>query len=208
MRIGLACEAGPPPAELLSLLEAAGLPAASLRDEAPPALMVRDGATWFLGSSGDVLRACDRGGLHAGVVGSDRLLEGRLGVADLLDLRRCRDELVLAVAPAAVRPDRRLRLATRHPEAARRHFTATGAQPEIVVVDEPVLAVALGLADGVVELSARLLGGGPGAAPVLEVREVVSACSVHLVASRSARVLLRAEFAVLVDRLRAALEDA
>jgi len=206
MRIGLACEAGAPPAELLGLLEAAGLPAASLRGQAPPALVAADGGTWFLGSSGDVLRACDRGGLHAGVVGSDRLLEGRLGVVDLLDLRRCRDDLVLAVAPAAVRPHRRLRVATRHPEAARRHFAVAGAQPEIVVVDEPVLALALGLADGVVELSARLAGGGPGA-PVLEVRDVVASCSAHLVASRAARALLRAEFAVLVDGLRAALED-
>ena len=207
MRIGLACEAGAPPAELLALLEAAGLPAASLREEVPPALVEGDGATWFLGSSGAVLRACDRGGLHAGVVGSDRLLEGRLGVADLLDLHRCRDELVLAAAPAAVRPDRRLRVATRHPETARRHFAATGAQPEIVVVDEPVLAASLGLADGVLELSARLADGRPGA-PLLEVRQVVAACSAHLVASRAARVLLRSDFAALVDQLRAVLEDA
>lgn len=207
MRIGLSCEAGAPPAELLVLFEAAGLPAASLREQVTPALVAVDGVTWFLGSSGDVLRACDRGGLHAGVVGSDRLLEGRLGVADLLDLHRCSDELVLAVAPAGVRPDRRLRVATRHPETARRHFAATGAQPEIVVVDEPVLAPALGLADGVIELSARLADGRPGA-PVLQTREVVAACSAHLVASRAARVLLRSEFAVLVDRLRTAVEDA
>ena len=207
MRIGLACEAGAPPAELLALLEAAGLPAASLRGEVPPALVAGAGVTWFLGSAGDVLRACDRGALDAGVVGSDRLLEGRLGVADLLDLRRCRDDLVFAVAPAAVRPDRRLRVATRCPETARRHFAAAGAQPDILVVDEPLLAPALGLADGVVELAARVRAGRPGASP-LEERAVVAACSAHLVASRAARVLLRAEFATLIDSLREALEDA
>ena len=206
MRIGLACEAGVPPAEFLVLLEAAGLPAASLRDERPPALIVTGGVTWFLGSAGDVLRACDRGALDAGVVGSDRLLEGRLGVADLLDLRRCRDELVLAVGPAAVRSDRRLRVATRHPETARRHFAATCTQPEIIVVDDPLLAPALGLADGVVELAARVAAGRPGARPLV-IREVVTACSAHLVASRAARVLRRKEFAVLVDSLRTALED-
>jgi ATP phosphoribosyltransferase len=206
MRIGLACEAGPPPAELLALLEAAGLPAASLREEAPPALIRGPLATWFLGSAGDVLRACDRGVLDAGVVGSDRLLEGRLGVADLVDLRRCRDDLVLAVAPAAVRPDRRLRVATRYPETARRHFAVTGEQPDILVVDEPVLAPALGLADGVVDLAARVRGGRPGA-PELEIRATVARCSAHLVASRVARVLLRAELAALVDSLRTALED-
>jgi len=207
MRIGLACEAGDPPAELLALLEAAGLPAASLRGEVPPALVDGAGVTWLLGSAGDVLRACDRGALDAGVVGSDRLLEGRLGVADLLDLRRCRDDLVFAVGPAAVRPDRRLRVATRYPETARRHFAAAGAQPDILVVDEPLLAPALGLADGVVELAARVRAGRPGGS-LLEERAVVAACSAHLVAARAARVLLRAEFATLIDSLRDALEDA
>ena len=205
MRIGIACAAGAPPAELLTLLEAAGLAVAALRGEGSPALVAADGAAWLLGTPGDVLRACDRAALDAGVVGSDRLLEGRLGVADLLDLRRCCDELVLAVTPAAVRPHRRLRVATRHPESARRHFAAIGAQPEIIVVDEPVLAPALGLADGVVELASRVRAGRPGS-PALETREVVTVCSAHLVASRAARVLLRAELAVLVDRLRAALE--
>ena len=154
-----------------------------------------------------MLRACDRGALDAGVVGSDRLLEGRLGVVDLLDLRRCRDDLVLALAPAAVRPDRRLRVATRYPETTRRHFAATGEQPEIIVADEPLLAPALGLADGVVELAARVRAGRPGA-PALEARTVVAACSAHLVASRASRVLLRTEFATLVPSLRTALEDA
>ena len=204
MRIGLACEAGAPPAEMLDLLEAAGLPAASLRRESPPAVVATGGATWFLGPSGDVLRACDRGALDAGVIGSDRLLEDRLGVADLLDLRRCRDDLVFAVAPAAVRPDWRLRVATRHPGTARRHFRESGVQPDIFVLDEPMLAPALGLADGVIELSARLRAGRPGA-PVLETRDVVASCSAHLVASRAARVLLRAEFAALVERLRGRL---
>jgi len=207
MRIGLACEAGAPPAELLALLEAAGLPAASLGGEAAPAVVLADETVWLLASAGDVLRACERGALDAGVVGSDRLLEGRLGVADLLDLRRCRDDLVLAVVPAAVRPHRRLRVATRHAEAARRHFAATGAQPDILVLDEPVLAPALGLADGVIELAARL-DAGRRESPLLEVREVVASCSAHLVASRAARVLRRTEFALLVDRLRSAVEVA
>jgi ATP phosphoribosyltransferase len=207
MRVGLACGVTGPPDELLALLEAAGLPAASLREEAPPALVRRDGTTWFLGSAGDVVRACDRGALDAGVVGSDRLLEGRLGVADLLDLHRCRDDLVLAVAPGSVRPDRRLRVATRHPETASRHFAATGQQPYILVVDEPLLAPALGLADAVVELAERVRTGLPGVA-ALEPRAVVAACSAHLVASRAARVLARTEFAALLDSLRNAMEEA
>jgi ATP phosphoribosyltransferase len=206
VRIGLACEAGRPRAEILDLLEAAGLPVASLREERAPALLEPPPGAWLLGTSGDVLRACDRGALDVGVVGSDGLLEGRFGVADLLDLGLCRDELVLAMMPGGGRPDRRPRIATRYPETTSRHFAAAGAQPDILVLDEPSLAPALGLADGVVELRSRLTAGLPGMPP-LEIGEVVAAVSAHLVAARAARVLLRDEIGVLVTSLRAALEE-
>lgn len=205
MRIGVACEAGPPPAEVLDLLEAAGLPAASLPEAETPALLSHAGGLWFLGSAADVLRACDRGALDAGIVGSDELLEGRHGVADLLDLRCRRDDLVYAVAGAGEKPDRRPRIATRHPETARRHFAAAGAQPEIITVDAPALAPGLGLADGVVDLRSRLVAARAGAQELRE-REVVAACSARLVAARAARVLLRDEINSLADRLRAVLE--
>lgn len=207
MRIGLACEAGRPPAEVLDLLEAAGLPAASLRDRWAPALLEHPAGAWLLGTAGDVLRACDHGALDAGVVGSDRLLEGRFGVADLLDLGRCGDELVVAMKPGGGRPDRRPRIATRYPETANRHFASAGVQTDVLVLDEPALAPALGLADGVVELRSRLAGELAGMPP-LEVREVVAACSARLVAARAARVLLRDEIGALVGGLRAALEEA
>ena len=206
MRIGIACDGEPPPDELLDLLEAAGLTVASLRGQRSPTLLPSGGGVWLLATGSDVLRACDRGGLDLGVVGRDRLLEGRRGAADLLDLRCCRDELVYAVTAAADRPGRRLRVATRHPETTLRHFAAAGLQPEIITMDEPALAPALGLADGVVELGSRLALGAPGAPP-LEVRAVVASCSARLVAARAARVLRRGDIDALVKRLRAALED-
>ena len=107
---------------------------------------------------------------------------------------------------AADRPGRRLRVATRHPATTLRHFATAGLQPEIIAVDEPALAPALGLADAVVELGSRLALGAPGAAP-LEVRAVVASCSARLVAARAARVLRRGDIDALVKRLRTALED-
>ena len=205
MRIGLASEAGAPPAEVLDLLEAAALPVASLRGRAAPALVADGSVTWVLGSPGDVLRALDRGALDAGVVGSDRLLEGRLGAADLLDLRCAHDDLVVALTPAGGRPDRRPRIATRYPQTARRHFAAAGGQPEILAADEPLLAISLGLADGVAELRSRLATFPE--APVLVVREVVAACSAHLLVARAARVLLRDQINALAERLRVALGE-
>jgi len=206
VRIGLACEAGRPQAEILRLLEAAALPVASLREHRAPALLEHPAGAWLLGTSGDILRACDRGALDVGVVGSDGLLEGRFGVADLLDLGCCRDELVLAMMPGGGRPDRRPRIATRYPETTSRHFAGAGAQPDILVLDEPSLAPALGLADGVVELRSRLAAGLTGMPP-LEVGQVVAGCSAHLVAARAARVLLRREVGALVTSLRVALEE-
>jgi ATP phosphoribosyltransferase len=204
VRVGVACETGSPPADVLALLEAAGLPAASLAAETAPVLLRHAGGAWFLGSAADVLRACDRGALDAGVVGSDGLLERRHGVTDLLDLRCCRDALVFAVAPTA-RTDRRLRIATRHPATTLRHFVAAGAQPEIVTVDEPALAPELGVADAVVELRSRLAAGRRGMLE-LDEREVLASCSAHLVAARAARVLLREEVNGLADSLRAVVE--
>ncbi len=206
MRIGLACAAGRPAAEVLDLLEAAGLPAASLREERAPALVRYAGGAWLLGTAGDVLRACDRGALDAGVVDSDCLLEERFGVADLLDLRCRTDELVLAVKPGGAGPERRLRIATRYPETARDYLVAAGAQPDVLALDEPALAPALGLADGVVELRSRLTAEVTAAQPLV-VREVVAVCSARFVAARAARVLLRAEFGALLTRLRAAVEE-
>ena len=141
------------------------------------------------------------------MVGSDQLLEGRHGVADLLDLRCRRDELVFAVVASGGTPDRRLRVATRHPEAARRYFAAAGLQPELVELDEPALAPGLGLAAGVVELRSRLRRGRRGSRRALEEREVVAACSARLVAGRSARVLRRDEVNALADALRAVVEE-
>ncbi len=206
MRIGLAGAGAPPPAELLDLLKAAGLPAASVRGSVPPALVSTGDTTWLLAADVDLLRACDRGALDLGVVGKDRLLEGRQDVVELLDLGCCRDALVLAMVPAD-RGGRRLRVATRYPQTARRYFAGGGRQPEILVMDEPALAPALGLADGVLDLASRIAPAPAGLAVALEIREEVAACSARLVAGRAARALLGASLGDLLERLRAAVED-
>jgi len=207
VRIGLACGPAPPSAELLDLLEAAGLPATSLRGAPPPALLTVADTTWLLASGADVLRACDRAAVDLGVVGKHVLLESRHGVSELLDLGCCRDALVYADA-AGARPGRALRVATSHPVSARAHFAATGRQVVIVAMDEPALALGLGLADGVVMLRSRLAARVPGVDGALEIREEVAACSARLVAGRAGRALLGARLGDLLERLRAVVEGA
>ena len=182
------------------------MPAASLREEAAPALLPHAGGVWFLGSAADVLRACDRGALDAGVVGSDELLEGRHGVADLLDLRCRRDELVFAVVAAGGRPDRRLRVATRHPEAARRYFAAAGLQPELVELDEPALAP--GSAWRQESWScARACARAPRGRPPSRNRRSWPPAAPGSWPGASARVLRRDEVNALADALRAVVEE-
>ena len=99
-------------------------------------------------------------------------------------------------APRAAR--QRSRVATRYPRVTRRHFAASGRQVEPLTLSAPGLLVALGFADGVIELE-HLLPQGEDA---LVVREQVAVCSARLVAGRQARALQGAGLAKLIDRLR------
>ncbi len=213
MKLGLACDGGPPPSHVLDLLERAGLPAGALRGVPGPALLDAGDATWLLAPGADVLEACARGALDAGVAGKDLLLELAPPVHELLDLRVCRDVLVYATPEPGAGALRRgrPRVATRYPRVTRRHFAATGRQVELVAFDAAPLAAGLGLADGVVELRSRLTlddgSAGPGRPAELRVREEIAACSARLVAGRAARALGGERLAELLERLRASVEE-
>ena len=213
MKLGLACDGGPPPSHVLDLLERAGLPAGALRGVPGPALLDAGDATWLLAPGADVLEACARGALDAGVAGKDLLLELAPPVHELLDLRVCRDVLVYATPEpgAGVLHRGRPRVATRYPRVTRRHFAATGRQVELVAFDAALLAPGLGIADGVVELRSRLTlddgSAGLGRPAELRVREEIVACSARLVAGRAARALGGERLAELLERLRASVEE-
>ena len=210
MRLGLACSGGRPPQEVVDLLCAAGL-CGRFDGVAAPALVEEPapgGHVWLLASAADVVGACERGALDAGVAGKDALLESEPAVHELLDLRAARDALVYAALqdPAAGRSRRALpRVATRYVRVTRGFFADAGQQADVLEFDSPALAVRLGLADGVVELRARLDGA---AAAGLQERAEVAACSARLVCGRAAHTLAGAALEDLVERLRAHLGGA
>lgn len=213
MKLGLACDGGSPPPEMLDLLERAGLPSGALRGAAGPALADAGEVVWLLAPGADVLEACARGALDAGVAGKDLLLELSPQVHELLDLRVCADALVYAtpeLGAAALRRGRP-RVATRYPRVTRRHFAASGRQVALVAFEAAPLAPGLGIADGVVELRSRLaleVAVGADRRPSgLQVREELAACSARLVAGRAARALGGERLAELLERLRAAVEE-
>jgi ATP phosphoribosyltransferase len=203
MRFGLACDGGPPPAALLDLLGAAGLPVAAVAGADPPVLVPAEGDAWALAPGVDVLTACLRGALDVAIVGKDLLLERQPDLSELLDLRLGSDQLVYAEAPGGDRGEpSRPRVATPYPGCTWRYFSGTGRQVEAIAFRVAALAPALGLADGVVDLRSRIAAE----APELVVREEIAACSLRLVAGRAARTLCAGRLEDLVERLRFAVE--
>ena len=210
MRLGISCADGRAPAEVLHVLRAAGLLAGELDGVAPPALVQTASAPeapravhcWLLAGARDVLTACERGALDAGIVGKDLLLESDAEVYELLDLGVPDDAVVHAVAGSPVAGTRRARprVATCYPRLARRYLEEAGLQADVLELSAPALAVGLGLAAGVVELRSRLEGPA-GAA--LEERAVVAAAGARLVCGPAARTLSGAALEDLVTRLRA-----
>jgi ATP phosphoribosyltransferase len=204
VRIGVTTAGAGVPAALVDVLEAAGLPAAALRTATPSSLVSVGATTWVPVGGADVLAGCVRGALDAGIVGKELLLEEEPDVYELLDLGVGADAIVYATprAAAAGRARSRPRVATPYPRVTRRHFGANGRQVEAVGFGAAVLAPALGIAEGVVDLRSRVAG-----APLaLEVREEVAAVSLRLVAGRAAHALLADELVALLERLRPSLE--
>jgi len=102
----------------------------------------------------DVPVYVERGIADCGIVGRDVLLESD---ADLLqplslDLGACRI-VVAAKNEAAVRPSGMLKVATKYPRIAARHFGARGVAVDLIELSGSVeLAAVLGLADCIVDL--------------------------------------------------------
>ena len=95
-----------------------------------------------------------------------------------------------------------MRIATKYPRIAERHFERTGRQAEVIEVKGSVeLAPLVGLADGIVDLvdTGRTLAEND-----LEVREEIAVCTARLVANRVAHKLRADEIDALAERLREA----
>ena len=95
-----------------------------------------------------------------------------------------------------------MRIATKYPRIAERHFEETGRQIELIEVKGSVeLAPLIGLGDGIVDLVAT---GRTLEENDLEVREEIVDCTARFVANRVAHKLRAAE----VDELTAKLREA
>lgn len=197
--------------ETLDALDAAGIDTAALRGESRSLIFEGGDITLVTMRPSDVPTYVEAGAADVGITGKDVLLEqaDRM-VYELLDLGFGRCRMVLAGRKGDERlgeAERRLgmmRIATKYPRVAERHFEQTGRQVEVIEVKGSVeLAPLVGLADGIVDLVAT---GRTLDENALEVREEIVVCTARFVANRVAHKLRAAEVDELTAKLREATE--
>ena len=156
----------------------------------------------------DVPTYVEAGAADIGITGKDVLMEqSEREVYELMDLGYGRCLMVLAGVAGTDRAQEALRrlgvvrIATKYPRIAARHFLDTGRQAEIVEVKGSVeLAPLTGLAEAIVDLTAT---GTTLRENGLVVREEIAVCTARLIANPVAHKLRAATIDGLLERLRA-----
>jgi len=195
----------------LDVLDAIGVDTAGLRGGSRALIFPGEEITLVTMRPSDVPTYVEAGAADVGITGKDVLLEqsDRM-VYELLDLGYGRCRMVLAGRVGDERlgeAERRLgmmRIATKYPRVAQRHFESTGRQAEVIEVKGSVeLAPLSGLADGIVDLVAT---GRTLEENDLEVREEIVECTARFVANRVAHKLRGGEVDELTAKFREAIE--
>ena len=206
--IHLALPKGRLAGDVIALFDAAGYDLSAL-NKSTRKLWVDCGRFRVLTLRGpDIAAYVAHGVADVGVVGSDVLAESSPDLYEPLDLRvgRCR----LVVAEAKARPydlaaQSHLRVATKYPELARRHYQQRGVPAEIVKLNGAIeLGPVLGLAEQIVDLvqtGETLRQNG-----LVEV-ETIAEVSARLVINRASFRLRGRELGELVDRLAAVVSS-
>ncbi|MGI8902305.1 MAG: ATP phosphoribosyltransferase [Solirubrobacteraceae bacterium] len=156
----------------------------------------------------DVPTYVEAGAADLGITGKDVLMEqAEREVYELVDLQYGECTMVLAtvagqdLAAEALRRLGVMRIATKYPRIAARHFLATGRQAEIVEVKGSVeLAPLTGLVEGIVDLTAT---GTTLRENGLVVREEIARTTARLIANPVAHKLKARALDELRERLDA-----
>jgi ATP phosphoribosyltransferase len=193
----------------LDLLDRIGVETAELRGQSRSLVFETSELRLVTMRPSDVPTYVEAGAADLGITGKDVLTEqADRAVYELVDLGYGACRMVLAARrgdDSLERAERRLgamRIATKYPRSAERHFEQSGRQAEVIEVKGSVeLAPLVGLADGIVDLvdTGRTLAENE-----LEVREEIATCTARLIANRVAHKLRAAEIDELAERLREA----
>src|SRR5687768_11209114 len=192
--------------ETLDLLDALGVDTAEVRAN-DRKLLFEDAGLITMRPS-DVPTYVEAGAADLGVTGKDVLAEqSERDVYELLDLGYGPCRMVFATvagddpAAEALRRLGVMRVATKYPKGAARHFERTGRQAEIVEVKGSVeLAPLTGLVEGIVDLTAT---GTTLRENGLVIREEIFSSSARLIANPVSYRVKAAAIDAVVERLRA-----
>jgi ATP phosphoribosyltransferase len=190
----------------LDLLDALGVDTSEVRANDRKLLFEDAGIVTMRPS--DVPTYVEHGSADIGITGKDVLLEqSDRAVYELLDLGFGRCRMVVAAQEggdpigSALRRLGRVRIATKYPRIAERHFSETGRQAEVVEVKGSVeLAPLTGLVDGIVDLTAT---GTTLAENGLREVEEIGVCTARLIANPVAHKLKAEQIDAIVEQVRA-----
>lgn len=165
----------------------------------------RNDLSYLLVKPSDVAIYVEHGAADIGVVGKDVLLEGGCDVYELLDLRfgACR---MCVAAPVGYREDaqRPLRVATKYPEIAKRHYAGQSREIEVIKLNGSIeLAPLLGLSDVIVDIVET---GTTLKQNDLEVTRTILPISARLIANKAAMKFKGERIGEIAGRLRAEIE--
>jgi ATP phosphoribosyltransferase len=192
--------------ETLDLLDRLGVDTREVRENDRKLLFDDVGIVTMRPS--DVPTYVEAGAADLGITGKDVLMEqSEREVYELVDLGYGQCRMVLATvagedrAAEALRRLGVVRIATKYPRIAARHFLDTGRQAEIVEVKGSVeLAPLTGLAEGIVDLTAT---GTTLRENGLVVREEIAVSTARLIANPVAHKLKADAIDRLLERLNA-----
>jgi ATP phosphoribosyltransferase len=190
----------------LDLLDRLGIDTAEVRSNERKLLFDDAGIVTMRPS--DVPTYVEAGAADIGITGKDVLMEqSERELYELRDLGFGHCRMVLATvagedrAAEALRRLGVMRIATKYPRIAARHFERTGRQAEIVEVKGSVeLAPLTGLVEGVVDLTAT---GTTLRENGLVIREEIAECTARLIANPVAHKLKAKALDALLERLDA-----
>jgi ATP phosphoribosyltransferase len=193
--------------ETLELLDAIGVDTAEVREN-DRKLLFEDAGIITMRPS-DVPTYVEAGAADVGITGKDVLMEqSEREVHELLDPGFGRCLMVVAseagedLAADALRRLGVVRIATKYPKIAARHFAVTGRQAEIVEVKGSVeLAPLTGMVEAIVDLTAT---GTTLRENNLVIREEVAVSTARLIANPVSDRLKAAEIDDLLGRIAAA----
>jgi ATP phosphoribosyltransferase len=192
--------------ETLDLLDRLGIDTGEVRDNDRKLLFEDAGIVTMRPS--DVPTYVEAGAADIGITGKDVLMEqAEREVYELVDLGYGPCRMVLATEAGedrtleALRRLGVMRIATKYPRIAARHFEATGRQAEIVEVKGSVeLAPLTGLVEGIVDLTAT---GTTLRENGLVIREEIAVSTARLIVNPVAHKLKAAAVDRLLERIRA-----